>query len=104
MTPPGTIFVLHSRIPKFTGIAGVCDTAHPVAASSAIPPGAKLNTEKIMGKHVSQSTRTVKDKLDNRLSKGKEIKKESTELNEEDLGQVTGGGGWNLAQNKRIAS
>jgi hypothetical protein len=35
--------------------------------------------------------------------KGKEIKKESTELNEEDLGQVTGGGGWNLAQNKRSA-
>jgi len=56
-----------------------------------------------MGKHVSQSTRTVKDKLDNRLPKGKEIKKESTELNEEDLGQVTGGGGWNLAQNKRSA-
>jgi hypothetical protein len=63
----------------------------------------KAQTEKIMGKHVSQSTRTVKDKLDNRLSKGKEIKKESTELNEEDLGQVTGGGGWNLAQNKRSA-
>jgi hypothetical protein len=81
----------------------VCETAHTAAASSAIPPGAKLNTEKIMGKHVSQSTRTVKDKLDDRLSKGKEIKKESTELNEEDLGQVTGGGGWNLAHNKRSA-
>jgi hypothetical protein len=47
----------------------VCDTAHTAAASSAIPAGAKLNTEKIMGKHVSQSTRTVKDKLDNRLPK-----------------------------------
>lgn len=77
----------------------MCDTAHTAAASSAIPAGAKLNTEKIMGKHVSQSTRTVKDKLDNRLPK-----KESTELNDGDLGQVTGGGGWNLAQNKRIAS
>ena len=57
-----------------------------------------------MRKHDSRSTRATKDKLD---PKAKQIAKESTELNQDDLDQVTGGAvvqaGWNLAQNKKTA-